>query len=431
MIKKTNYRWLIVIFLFTICVLNYIDRDSISFSISAIAKEFHLNTLDMGWIMGIFGAGYLVTTFFSGFIVDRTGSRTLLSISVVFWSIAMFMMGLTPVVLIIYLARLLLGLAEGPNFPSMTRTLADWLPQKEQSAAFAWSLASVPFGLMIGAPIVSQLITHFSWRIMFVILGCISLLWVPLWLIFFKNHPSEVSHVNEAELNLIENNKPSSEKPKVPFKTACRFIFSNPTLLVNYYAFFVFGYFLYFMMSWLPTYLKSVDHMSITSAGWFSTLPWGLSVITLIGLGYVSDWLQQKTGKARIAKSYVIFFTQLIAGLLLIPVILVHQQTLSLALLTVSVAVLLGGNSAYFTVNVDVAHEYAGSALGVMDACFAASTLLAPVLSGFFINLTGQFNMPIIILIGLCLSSALLVWCFHRPERYGCLSDSSANVALK
>ncbi len=419
--KKTQFRWLVVALLFFICVLNYIDRDSISFSIDIIAKEFHLNALSMGWIMGIFGAGYFVTTFISGFIVDRTGPRIVLSISVAFWSLAMFITGLTPIVLIIYVARLLLGLAEGPNFPAMTRALADWLPRRQQSAAFAWSLAAVPFGLMIGAPIVSQLIAHFSWRIMFIILGCVSLLWIPLWMIFFKNHPKEAKQVNEAELFLITHDNPPEDNTAMPFKTVCRFIFSNPTLVVNYYAFFVFGYFLYFMMSWLPTYLEQAHHMSIESAGWFSTLPWGLSVITLISLGYLSDWLQHKTGKARISKSYLIFATQLIAGLLLIAVITSHQQTLSLALLAVSVAVLMSGNAAYFTVNVDIAHKYAGSALGVMDACFAAATLIAPTLSGFLINVTGNFRAPIIILIILCLSSSILVWCFHRPERYGCL----------
>ena len=106
--KKTQFRWLVVALLFFICVLNYIDRDSISFSIDIIAKEFHLNALSMGWIMGIFGAGYFVTTFISGFIVDRTGPRIVLSISVAFWSLAMFITGLTPIVLIIYVARLLL-----------------------------------------------------------------------------------------------------------------------------------------------------------------------------------------------------------------------------------------------------------------------------------------------------------------------------------
>ena len=419
--KKTYHRWVVVSLLFIICVLNYIDRDSISFSINAIAGEFHLNSLDMGWMMGIFGIGYLITTFFSGFIIDRTGSRLILWVSVLFWSIAMIMTGLTPVVLLIYYARLLLGLAEGPNFPALTRAMADWLPQKQQSSAFSWALAAVPFGLMIGGPIVSQLITHYAWRAMFIILGCTSLLWIPIWLLFFTNRPSESRYVNAEELDLITTNKPAHDAPKIPFKTACRFIFSNPTLLVNYYAFFVFGYFLYFMMSWLPNYLEQVGHMSLASAGWFSTLPWGLSVISLISVGYLSDWLHKKTGKSRVSKSYVIFFTQCIAGLLLIPVIMIHHQSLSLALLAISVAVLLAGNAAYFTINMDIAHEYTGSAIGVMDAFFSTATLLAPTLSGFIIQITGHYDMPILLLIGLCLSSAILVLCFHQPERYGSL----------
>lgn len=111
---------------------------------------------------------------------------------------------------------------------------------------------------------------------------------------------------------------------------------------------------------------------------------------------------------------------------------MIHYQSLSLALLAISVALLLAGKAAYFTINMDIAHEYRGSAIGVMDAFFSTATLLATTLSGFLIQITGHYDMPILLLISLCLSSAILVLCFQQPERYGSLktfNESKTSVS--
>lgn len=424
---RLHYRWVVVALLFIITVLNYVDRDSLSFAISLIAHEFHLDKTDMGLVLGIFGVGYIISTLASGLIVDRIGSRVVLTVAVLFWSVAMFGTGLAPTILIVYISRVLLGVAEGPNFPGMTRALADWLPVKERGRAFAFALAAVPLGLMIGGPVLSALIEHGSWRIMFIILGFASLLWLPLWWFLYRNNPKDSCHVNDAELKLIQKNVKSSQSGarKQPRFRWCdlKFVLTNPTLLINYYAFFVFGYFLYFMLSWMPSYLKDVDHMDLSKVGWFSVAPWGLAVIILLVCGQLSDTLYKKTNSHRISRSYVIFFTQLLGGLLLIPVVLLGGHTSSLWFLSVAVAVFMGGNAAYYIVNVDIAKAKAGTALGIMDACFAFSALIAPLITGWLIQLTGHFAAGFVLLVLLCVSSAIAVLLFHHPERYGSLQS--------
>jgi predicted MFS family arabinose efflux permease len=54
-------------------------------------------------------------------------------------------------------------------------------------------LAAVPLALTIGAPVSTQLIYAFGWRGMFFALTVISAVWIPLWLIFFRDDPARDS----------------------------------------------------------------------------------------------------------------------------------------------------------------------------------------------------------------------------------------------
>jgi MFS transporter len=75
-------------------------------------------------------------------------------------------------------------------------------------------LAAVPLALTIGAPVSTQLIYAFGWRGMFLALTVISAVWIPLWLIFFRDDPAQSRFVSrwvlrrnrlQRQLNLTRN----------------------------------------------------------------------------------------------------------------------------------------------------------------------------------------------------------------------------------
>lgn len=55
---------------------------------------------------------------------------------------------------------------------------------------------------------------------------------------------------------------------------------ANRTLLANTWAFFVFGYFLFFFMTWLPSYLERAYGLSLQTVGLFTVLPWLAASVT-------------------------------------------------------------------------------------------------------------------------------------------------------
>ena len=78
--KATNFRWFVIGMLFLLNIISYIDRSALSYAVNAIMNDLHLNFLQMGTILGAFGIGYLITTFFGGILIDHYGARITIAI---------------------------------------------------------------------------------------------------------------------------------------------------------------------------------------------------------------------------------------------------------------------------------------------------------------------------------------------------------------
>ncbi len=429
--QATRFRWAIIGLLFFITVVNYIDRSAISYAVPDISKLFQLNPAQIGMILGAFGIGYMIMTFFGGIWVDKSGARVVLFVASLLWSISIGLTGLATGFAMIYMMRVLLGVAEGPNFPAINRAVGDWLSKDERAIALGNSLVAVPLALAIGAPIVTQLIIHISWRGTFIILGLFGLLWVAVWMWLFRDYPEHSRRVNRVELEHIRGGMGWTEADARSMrkvhtgnaKGVWGFLLSNPTLMANNWAFFVFGYYLFFFMTWLPSYLHDQFQLNLKSVGLFSILPWLLAAVLLWGVGYLSDGLLSRTKSLRIARSYPIWISQLLAAVCILPVIYTHDLTVALIFISLAVAFGMSANATFYAINVDVARERTGTALGVMDTFFAIAGFIAPVMTGWVVNSTGSFVNAFWLLAILALSSVVVVVLFHHPERSRKLSE--------
>src|SRR6266702_4228957 len=111
----TRFRWFIIFLLFAITVVNYIDRAAISYAIPSIRHELGLSPADTGIILGAFGLGYTVSSLIGGFAVDRYGARTVLAVAAILWSLSIGATACASGFAVLYAARVLLGVSEGPN----------------------------------------------------------------------------------------------------------------------------------------------------------------------------------------------------------------------------------------------------------------------------------------------------------------------------
>jgi MFS transporter, ACS family, aldohexuronate transporter len=277
--------------------------------------------------------------------------------------------------------------------------------------------------LAIGGPIVTQLLGWLEWRLTFGVLFVLSAAWVPLWWFLFRDSPADSRFVNKAELDHIRTPpKVGTEAPHAVLKSwpgmdVIAALLSNRTLLANTWAFFVFGYFLFFFMTWLPSYLEREYGLNLGAVGLFTVLPWLAAAFTLWLFGRWSDALLASTGRLRIARSYLIAGTQFVAAIAVIPVAMTDNLTVAIAGITVAVAASMGANAAYYAVNVDIVPERAATALGIMDFAFAIAGFLAPAVTGWVLNIRGSFTDGFLLMAVLALSSVVVVLLFHHPDK--------------
>jgi MFS family permease len=424
--KATKFRWVIIALVFFITVVNYIDRSAIAFTMPILGKRFHLDEEDIGLTLGAFNIGYALMVFIGGLLVDRFGSRRIWLVAALIWSLSIVSTAAATGFMMLFVVRLMLGLAEGPNFPALNRVVGDWLPGDERAVALGNALVAVPIALMIGGPIVSYLAADFGWRGMFIILGVLGIIWVPVWYFVYRDFPEHSKRVNDKELKHIRG---SHEISRNLSDAAIRksshssqpgmwkFLLTNSTLMSNNWAFFVFGYNLFFFMNWLPTFLNQSYHLNVKQVGIFTILPWLLASVLLYSVGIISDRIWKATGKLRLARSYPIWISQLLGAVFLIPLLFFHSINLAAIFISLCVGFNMSANSAFYAINVDMIKERSGTALGIMDFFFAIAGLVASTLTGFIIQITGSFFSAFLLVIVLNLSSVLGVLLFHHPDR--------------
>ena len=426
--RTSRFRWVIIGLVFFITVVNYIDRSAIAFAMPLLARRFRLSAADIGLTLGAFNIGYAVMVFVGGLLVDRYGSRRIWLIAALTWSLSIVSTAAASGFLVLFGVRLMLGVAEGPNFPALNRVVGDWLPGHERAVALGNALVAVPLALMIGGPVVSSLAEAYTWKGMFVILGIVGIVWAPVWYFFYRDFPEKSPHVNDKELSHIREGRPVARHLSAgdirksshgPRPGMWRFLLTNPTLMSNNWAFFVFGYNLFFFMNWLPTFLNRTYHLNLKQAGLFTVLPWLLAAVLLFFTGILSDRILRSTGKLRLARSYPIWISQLLGAVFLVPLLFVHSITLAAVFISLCVGFNMSANAAFYAINVDMIRERTGTALGIMDFFFAIAGLIASTVTGMIIELTGSFFSAFVLVIVLNLSSVATVLVFHHPDRQG------------
>ncbi len=412
----SHYRWFITGLIFFITLVNFIDRSAISFVIEPLKKEFHFTDTQFGMILSAFGMGYMLLTAFGGWLVDRWGARVIWPIAAIAWSLCVGLLGFASGFLGFMVLRFLLGVTEGPHFPAMTRSISDWLPTSERARALSLGLVAIPLSAVVGAPITSYLVADFGWRIMFMAMSATGIIWAFVWYLCFRDRPEECKYVTEAEKQVIAS---THSKNKVVDKTPVdwRFILTHPALVANNIAYFAFGYMLFFATLWLPGYFLTQHGLDLKSVGWYLTIPWLVGAGFLKVGGILSDWLYKKTGSRRIARSHLIWGSQLIAAVFFLALGFTESFALAIVFLSLGLGFGLMPQPAFFSINIDVAKERSGASQGITSSCLSIAGIAAPILTGWLIDLTGNYQGAFFLLAGLTGIAVITVILFHHPDR--------------
>ena len=380
----------------------YVNRVNISTVAPLIKADLRLSNTQLGLAFSAFGIPYAVLQLFGGWFGDRLGPRFTLTMCCGIVAVFTILTSATGGLISLVLFRLALGLGEGAAFPTATRALASWTPQKKWGFAQGIVHSFSRLGNAITPPLMTLLVAFVSWRSSFVVLGIVSFLWVVLWLWFFRNDPREHPFITGADITELPARTRSEKAHEVPTLRLARRIL--PLTLID----FCYGWTLSVFLSWIPSFFFENYHLNLQKSAMFSA---GVLFAGVVGDtlgGIFSDGLFRKTGNLVIARCRVIVIGFLGALVFMIPVILIHEVNVAAVCLSLAFffAELVVGP--VWAVPMDIAPQYAGSASGMMNFGFGVSAIVSPWLFGFLVDRTGSWVYPFGFSIALLLSGAVL-----------------------
>jgi len=209
--KLKGLRWWVVGLIATATVINYIDRQALGVLWPDIAADLYPNEDSDGrkeiysWITGSFIFFYAIGQALFGKIFDWIGTRLGFAISIGVWSIATALHAFASGAWSFAIFRSILGLAEAGNWPGAAKGNAEWFPTQERAFAQGLFNSGAAIGGIIAIPAIGLMTIFFSWKIIFIVIGLIGLLWLIPWFIIVKAPPKYHPNITEEERNYILN----------------------------------------------------------------------------------------------------------------------------------------------------------------------------------------------------------------------------------
>jgi MFS family permease len=400
--------------LFLLCfmyLIFYIDRVNISTAAPLIKSDLGLSNTALGFAFSAFAYPYAVFQLIGGWLGDRFGPRWTLGVSGLVVCISTALTGAVGGLTALVLVRLALGFGEGAAFPTATRAMAVWLPASRWGFAQGVTHSSSRIGNALTPPLIAWLITILSWRGSFVVLGAASLIWIAVWIWFFRDDPRTHPGMTAAELEgLAAIQTTTAARPQVPWLPLARRVL--PVTAVD----FCYGWTLWLFLSWIPSFFYHNFHLNLTHSALFSS---GVFLSGVVGDtlgGVISDRILKRTGNVRRARCGVISGGLFGGFLFMIPVLFAHDLMvvalcLSLAFFCVELVV-----APIWAVPMDIAPRYVGSASGIMNFGFGVAGIISPWVFGYVIDVTGSWTLPFLGSIALLLIGAGLALRL-RPDR--------------
>ena len=170
---------------------------------------------------------------------------------------------------------------------------------------------------------------------------------------------------------------------------------------------FCYGWTLWLFLTWIPAFFFENYHQNLQASALFSGGVLFAGVIGDTVGGVVSDRLLRRTGSLAIARRGVIVAGFLGAFVFLMPVVLIHNLTVAAVCLSLAFffAELIVGP--IWSVPMDIAPRYAGTASGMMNFGFGVAGLVSPSSFGYLVDRTGSWVVPFIGSIACCLGAVL------------------------
>jgi MFS family permease len=368
--------------------ITYLDRVNVSTAAAGFSREFGLNKTEIGLVFSAFAYPYLVFQIVGGWISDRLGARRTLIVCGAIWGGATVLTGMAGGLASMLVARLLLGFGEGATFPAATAAMSRWVPKSRRGYAQGITHAAARIGNAVAPAAIVLIMAKYGWRESFYVCAGISFAWVAIWALTFSEFPKDHPRVTAQELASLPS--PTFDTRIVPWRRLL--VRMTPVTIV----YFCYGWTLWLFLSWIPQYFLHSQSLDITRSTLFASCVFLAGVVGDTLGGVVTDKILKRCGNLRQARSFMVSVCMFLSMLSLIPLMFTHKLNVSVLFLSAGFFFSEMTIGPMWATPMDIAPDHCGTASGIMNCGSALAAIISPVVSGFIIDRTGNWQLPFV-----------------------------------
>jgi MFS family permease len=364
--------------------INYVDRGNLSIAAPMLKDELGISAAKLGVLLSAFFWTYACSQLLSGWLVDRFNVNWVFAAGFILWSAATAMTGIVQAFSALLVLRLLLGMSESVAYPSYSKIIA--LNFSEEHRGFANSMISAGlvlgpgFGMFFGG----LLMARFGWRPFFIVLGLASMLWiVPWWMWMPKKHQATLTD--------------SIGAPSVFEFLRLRSAWGTCAAL------FCGNYVSYFLITWLPYYLVRERHFSMDNMAKLGGTAYFLGACFSMFSGWLSDrWIATGATPSLVRKTFTgggLALSGIFIGLAAVS----GTNYCAVALILGVIFYGVSASNIWAITQTLAGPKAAGRWTGFQNFIGNLAGVVAPALTGFVLERTGQFYWAFEITTGVAL----------------------------
>ncbi len=400
--RKRSARWLVLALLTVGVILAYTDRINLSSALPEIRRSFPLSPEAAGILLSAFFWSYTLLQAPAGWIVDRFGLKWPYAIGLFLWSAVSAATALVSSLNGLIAVRIALGVGEAIVTPASMRYIRKNFAEYERGLPIGIFMSGTKYGPAIGAPIAAYLVLSYGWRWMFVLNGALCFLWLIPWFLFVRNDSKSITVPEEAAAGET---------------VSWAALLGTPLMWGTCIATFCYMYFVYFCMTWMPTYFKDRFGLSLTASGWFTFMSFGgLATIAIVS-GWAADRLIASgrnpvtVRKAFTIVGFALAFSEIFGAFS-------SSITLTLFLAVFSLSGLGLATANYWALTQTLTPASASARVaGIQNTAANLAGIAAPWITGVLIQKTRSFHAPLVT-IGFWLMVGIGSYVFLVREKY-------------
>jgi ACS family D-galactonate transporter-like MFS transporter len=376
-----NRRWFVLGLIFVGILISYVDRGNLSIAAATMMRDFRFTPATMGMLLSAFFWTYGTFQIPAGTIVDRFGIRWVYAGAFLLWSLVSAAIALSRGATDVLVMRMLLGLAEAVGPIASLSFIRQNFSGPEQGLPTATYLAGQQVGPALGALLGTILLDRFGWRVMFAATGLGALLWLPFWLALAPAGPPKAAE-----------HRAMSVRP-----WRWRALLTRGSFWAMSACVFLFSYYWYFVLTWIPAYLTLSRGFSTLEMGRIFSAPlFAVAVVSILG-GSLADRLATRVGAVFRVRVWFAAVGFAGAAALLLLLILPSRASV-LPILLFSMCSMGLGSSNYWTLSQYASPQHmVGRTIGYLNTISQAAGAAAPLITGWILGPDKQFGLAVAI----------------------------------